>query len=118
MIKSKNKIKRQFVHLSRAWYGDVNLKLESDVVDRINVGFYHQDGGTTGEFTFAWEKLAGRIVPRLHAFDDGWRALHGFSDLIEAMAKVDGQNISPDEFCKLLVSLGIQDVTPEECAHD
>lgn len=103
--------KRGFTQLAKAWYGEANLR-NSKSIDRFSIGFYHPEGGTTGEFIIAYEELGGKIIPRLLAFDDGWDALFNFSDLIEAMAKVDDQNIPPDVFNKLLVSLGIEDMTP------
>lgn len=103
--------KRGFTQLSKAWYGDANLK-NSEMIDRFSIGFYHPEGGTTGEFLISYEELGGKIIPRLQAFDDGWDALFNFSDLIEAMSKIDDKNISPDDFNKLLVSLGIEDMTP------
>lgn len=83
-------------------------------MDEINIGFYHPDGGTTGEFQITWSELAGNIVPRLEVFDDGWHALFQFNDMLEQMAKVDGENIKPGDFCKLLVALGIEDMTKPE----
>lgn len=99
-----------FTHLSKAWYGEACLK-DSEVIDKITIGFYAQDGGTSGEFCVAWEGLAGRPVPRLCVYDDGWSALNEFSDLIKKMADFDGQDISPEEFADLLLSMGIKDRT-------
>jgi len=101
--------KRGFIQLSRAWYADACLK----GIDDITIGFYHPEGGTTGEFSIKWEKLGGKVVPKLTAFDDAWDALLNFKDLLELMATVDSQNITPNEFCILLRSLGIEDRTKE-----
>lgn len=105
--------KRKFIQLSRTWYADANLK-RSDFIDKITVGFYHMDGSTTGEFEISWMMIAGKSVPKIEAFDDGWSALFNFGDMLESMADVDNKNISPEEFCKLLTSLDIEDTTPTE----
>ena len=76
------------------------------------IGFYNE--GTSGEFAIRWEQLGGRSIPRLQAYDDSWSALVHFKDLLDAMASVDNENISPEQFCKLLVSLGIKDLTERE----
>ena len=46
-------------------------------------------GGTHGEFKFKWVDVAGRLVPRLEAFDDGWKALSQMPELIELLAELD-----------------------------
>lgn len=109
-MKDHSECERQFIQLSMAWYADANLP-RGEKVEIITVGFYHPDGGTTGEFQISWRELGGRVVPKLEAFDDSWNALYNFSDLIKKMSDVDDDNISPEEFCKMLIGLGIKDVT-------
>ena len=108
--------KRQFIQLSRAWYAEANLR-DVDYLDKITVGFYHPDGGTSGEFEISFEKLGGKIVPKLIAFDDSWGALLGFADLVEEMAEIDNQNVSAEKFCEILEKLDIEDNTPEKYQH-
>lgn len=114
-MKDHSECKRGFTHLSKAWYGPAYLS-RSNYVDEVNIGFYHPEGGTTGEFVVTWKELAGKVTPRLKAYDDGWSALFHFGDMLESMASIDGEDVSPDEFCKLLVALGIEDMTPIERA--
>lgn len=102
--------KRGFTQLSKAWYGSANLA-RSDYYDEVNIGLHHRKGGSTGEFAVRWELLAGKLTPKLTAYDDGWSALFNFSDMLEAMAGVDDENISPDAFCVLLEALGIENMT-------
>ncbi|MCL4473541.1 MAG: hypothetical protein M1455_06330 [Actinobacteria bacterium] len=110
--------RRQFIQLSRAYYGAISLATTRDVTDEIQVGFYHPDGGTSGEFSIVWIALTcADTVPRLEAFNDSWDALWQFRDVLEKMAAVDGQNISPDDFCRLLESCGVEDATPVERAY-
>ena len=104
--------KRQFMQLSRSWYGSSFLP-SGNKVEIINIGFYHPDGGTTGEFEVSWTNVAGVESPKLCAFDDSWNALYQFVDMLELMAEIDGDNISPNEFCEMLISLGIEDATQD-----
>lgn len=101
---------RAFTHLSESWYGKACLA-SGTTIDSVTMGFYHPDGGTTGEFEIHWEKLAGRVTPRLEVFDDAWDALHEFRDVIALMAKHDGEDIGPHELCNLLRDCGIIDRT-------
>ena len=110
-MKNHDGCKRGFFQLSKAWYGESNLKT-TDNVDEITIGFYHPDGGTSGEFQISWKKLCGNIVPQLEVWDDGWSALSNFCDMIELMATLDGENIAPDLFAEHLRNLGIEDMTP------
>ena len=105
--------KRQFRQLSECWYADANI-YGTSLVDQVNVGFYHPDGGTTGEFQITWEVLAGKLVPHLKAFDDAWDALIHFDDVLKSMADFDDKNISPKDFCALLSALGIENATPKK----
>lgn len=104
---------RGFTQLSKAWYADANLK-NSKYTDEVTAGFYHKDGGTTGEFTIRWQELCGKSVPELTAFDDGWHALFDFGDMLESMADADDKNVSADEFCLMLEHHGIKNMTKTE----
>lgn len=104
---------RQFIHTNRAWYGPTRLA-SGRVIDEITIGMYHPEGGTTGEFAIRWVELGRSIVPMLCAFDDAWSSLSMFNDVLDKMASVDDQYISPDDFCKMLVSCGVEDATPTE----
>jgi len=108
--------KRQFIQISRAWYASVSLP-QDEKIEVVMIGFYDSNGGTTGEFQVSWEYLGDKLVPCLSAFDDAWNALLHFNDLLKALADIDGENISPDEFCRLLVNLGIEDATPTQIPH-
>lgn len=117
-MKDHSDCKRQFVHLSRAWYGKATLQRETVMHDEINIGFYHTEGGTTGEFGIKWIELGNKEVPELRVFDDGWDALWCFSDLLKKMAEIDNENVTPANMCKLLISCGIEDATPTISPYD
>lgn len=101
---------RGFYHTRGAWYGETAI-LGRDIVDQVMVGMYHPEGGTTGEFSIEWQRLSGKIIPRLQVYDDAWGALHQFQDVLAAMAEVDGEDISPDRFCELLLTCSVADKT-------
>lgn len=101
---------RGFHQNSRAWYG---CSVKDGDIDRFSIGLYHPEGGTTGEMTVKFMPLLGKVVPRLHCFDDGWSALSTFTDLIERMGAADDQNITPDDFRKMLLECGFTDLTKE-----
>jgi len=98
---------RAYYRYSKSWYAQVG-KIE------VQVGVYCEDGGTFGEFCFDWTMVGRKLSPRLKAFDDSWAAMAEFHDLFEEMAKIDGQDVSEDDFCKILDGLGIEDWTKYE----
>lgn len=109
---SKNKHEgcfRAFIILSEAYYGNA-VRWHNTSIDEILIGMYDPKGGTTGEFFVRWVDVNGP-TPRLEAFNDSWSALQQFTDLLEWMATVDGQRVSPQEFAEKLRQLGIKDET-------
>jgi hypothetical protein len=109
-MKDHSGCERGFHHVSKAWYGATALR-DAVEADEVMVGFYHPEGGTTGEFGVRWIPLDGDIVPKLEVFDDAWHALYQFQDLLKALAETDKENITPTQFCELLLSIGIKDLT-------
>lgn len=100
-----------YVHLKRTWYGQ-SFIIEGDIVDEVAFGFYSLEGGTGGEIRMRWEKLGGDIVSRLSVYSDGWHVLWELRDVIEKLVAIDGEDITPEEFCKILDKCGFQDQTP------
>jgi hypothetical protein len=99
-----------FIHLSRSWYGEGVLK-NSDEIDSVLFGFFSPDGGTSGEMEMSWENIGRGVAIKLKAWNDSWHALGEFKDVIDEMAKIDGEDITPDEFCKILMKCGFKDDT-------
>ena len=110
MAKDHSNTHKAFVHSTEAWYYDA-IAQDLDWVDEVVVGMFADDGCTSGEFIFRWERLAGSIVVRLYAFNDAWSALRNCSDLIDWMAEVDELNPCPEEFCAALKEMGYKDIT-------
>lgn len=116
-MKDYSKYKRQFVQLSRAWYGETCLR-DSDVADKITTGLYAPDGGTVGEFDIRWIDLGlDSLSPKIEAFDDSWGVLWDFRDILEKLAELDDTDPTPEEICKLLLSCGFEDATQEKSPY-
>lgn len=110
---------KQFVHLKRAWYGEVCLK-NADYVDDVIFGLYDKQGGCIGEMGMRWYALNGtsgkdfgsQPTARLECFEDAFAVLSKFKELIKELGLVDSKNIQPKEFCAMLKRLGFKDMTP------
>lgn len=78
----------------------------SDGREEIMFALHHPGGGVIGEIAMRWIPLTGKMVPQIQSFDDSWKVLACFSDLIEKLADFDGENITPEKFIEILESLG------------
>jgi hypothetical protein len=107
MKKSDEKRERGFIWANRAWYAKV-AGVENGLV---YFGIYDEYGGAEGEMAMAWIDICSRKVPHLRAFGDSWKGLACFTDVIEAMAKTDGRNITEEAFVKILKDCGFRDLT-------
>jgi hypothetical protein len=103
---------KQYTHLAEAWYAKTNLA-DVDYVDNVTFGFYSPGGGTSGEMGVRWYQIDGP-VPKLECFNDGWHALAQLKDVIDALAELDDEDITPEDFCKLLDRCGFVDDTPRK----
>ena len=113
MKRDHSECKREFYHVSKSIYAD-GKTWKNGEFDEITLGFYHPDGGTTGEFSIVWMMLGGEAVPQLRAFDDAWSALAEFGDVLDRLAEHDGENLSPEAVIALLKECGVEDATPYE----
>jgi hypothetical protein len=101
---------RGFHWSNKAWYAESNRIKNGQIV----FGIYAIDGGTTGEMIMQWIELCGKNVPQLQAFDDSWKVLAGFKDVIDALALVDGKCMTDYDFAKILKDCGFKDLTAYE----
>ena len=108
---SKYKVhKRAYIRLSKLSYAKQIL----GSTKRVMVGMCAPNGIMSNSFTFEWVELNGENYVMLQAFEDAWSDLWLFNDLLEKMAKIDSNGIQETEFCQLLDSLGIMDVTQNQ----
>lgn len=98
---------RGFYVLSEAWYSKRLPEREAEIM----VGFYHPDGGTSGEFAIRWVDIGAYKAPRLEVFNDSWETLTHFSDLLQELAKLDGKRPVVDDVKAILIQIGLKDRT-------
>ena len=108
-MKDLSKVRREFTRSSKTWYHDARR----DKVE-IYIGLYPEEDGIHGEFEVEWYPLDNRLVPRLNAFDDAWKVLPYFQDLLDKLAEIDSKNVSEEDFAEMLIELGIVDITQYE----
>jgi hypothetical protein len=110
------KYKRTFIHLSRAYYADANLK-NADFIDEISLSL-EEDDAHVGGFHLRWIDLGDEIAPKLEVFDDAWEILiDHFGDFLRMLGSYDHSNWTPDKIAVKLAGLGIEDCTPLENSH-
>lgn len=111
-MKNHDSGKRVYIRNSKTYYAS---QLDKERVS-VMVGIYYAEGGTSGEFEVEFVEIQKDrpLSARLKAYHDSWNALWLFKDLLKKMAEIDGQYIQEPEFCQLLDSLGIIDITEYE----
>jgi len=109
----------QFIVLSEAWYGPANLNNRTDdLVDDINIGLNYPSGGTAGEFTIRWERIGGKVAPKIEIWHDAWTIFDEpkiqalFRALATAAQPENFPNPTVDRVKKILDGIGIEDATP------
>lgn len=86
---------------------------DANTVKKLDIlfGMYHPEGGTYGEMSMVWYPLDHRLVPKLEVFDDAWKALNSFPDVLDELARVDSNNMTEDEFVTILKRCDFKDLT-------
>jgi len=107
-------MKRSYIQLSRAWYGEIYLKdqrarsvpVVDDVIIQVETKEkYH-------EAFIKWHLLNGEPRPQFAAYDDAWAIFKLVPDLFDELARRQDKNPTPEEICQLLEELHFEDVTP------
>lgn len=104
---------RGFHIYNEAWYSRLaaGAQMPREFPASIQIGMYHPEGGTSGEFQVIWMELAGKLTPQLRVFDDGWSALLRFGDLLGWMGLHDSDDPSAEKMAAAMRELGIKDLT-------
>lgn len=105
--------KKGFTQLSKTSYGETILNKEKNVKDIVTIGFYAEEGGTSGEFEIRWEVFKEGYkeiicVPKLEIFNDAWSSLSNMPELIKFLGRNDNKNITADELCSFLEYSGYE----------
>lgn len=101
-----NSQNRTFIQLSKAWYGKAASL--PNILDDIKLGIE----GTNEELHIEWVSVGERWAARIAGFDDSYSTFLEFTDLIEALAKLNGLYQTPDQVAALIEGLGIKNITP------
>lgn len=110
-MKNHDGCTRAFCWTGKAYYAK---HMDGSEKNEIMFGMYDlENGGTTGEMAMRWIDLGNRygMAPQLQSFSDSWSALLLFSDLIHSLSKIDGQDITQEEFVEILLNHGFVDLT-------
>lgn len=96
-----------FTCFSRENYRD---EVEHEFADEISYGVYSHQGGCMAELRMAWENL-DEIVPNLRSFSESFFLLTSptHRKIFEGIYEMNNESFSPEDFSRLLVSLGFQD---------
>lgn len=98
---------RGYYRASKSFYAKT---LNSENIE-VMFGMYSMDGGTEGEMSMEWEDLQGKKTALLRCFDDSWKVLSLFTDLIQRMGQVSDHDVQEEDFCKILTECGFKDMT-------
>jgi hypothetical protein len=98
---------RGFVWANKAWYAKYN-NIKNGL---IHFGIYSSQGGTTGEMSVEWIEIGDENIPRLNVFNDAWKTLAEFKDIIDALGRMNGKKITDADFVKILLDYGFTDLT-------
>lgn len=95
---------RGYYRHNKAWYKSKDIE--------VSFGLYSIDGGSLCEMTMEWILLDGDLCAQLQCFEDSWKGLASFGDLIQKLGENDSKLIQEDDFCKILDECGFKDLTP------
>ena len=105
-----SELQRGFFNLRESWYSRP-VMFDKNITDELVLGLYYENGGGY-EMSIVWKDIGmGRSVAQLRAFDDSWKVLASFGDLIAKLAEYDNANINVQEMMEVLKSLGFVDKT-------
>ena len=96
-----------FTCFSRQNYRDC---IRREFEDEIIYGIYSLEGGGMAEMTMIWEKI-GVDEPCLRSFSESFVLMMSptHKQIFAKIRKLNNERFSPEEFSKLLISLGFQD---------
>ena len=110
-------MKRTFIHLTSAWYGEAVLKHRDDIIDDVYISIEGED--VTGETirheaVFSYYGSTGLDSPRFQIFSDSWDMLSEMEDVFGMMKVNGGRPLPPKPLMASLKSLGFLDATLTE----
>lgn len=106
-------MEKQYVLLSKAWYGDVCLK-NMDYEDEVTFSIYDEATSLQGECCVKWYYLDGKLSPKVEVFADAWCLFAECNDLFLLLSKHHNEDLTPAQFIECLNKCGFKDNTPFE----
>ena len=101
-----------FHHLNRAWYAE--HARGNTVIDEVIFGLKRRSGGSVhGEMIASWALVGGKATPQLIAYADSWVLFTHppVAAALKSLSEITDQEITPDQFCKVLLDAGFVDLT-------
>lgn len=87
-----------------------NSVVDVRIVAEVRFGFFSYDA--ISKVRMVWHNMgsesAPHIMPRLECWYNEWDALAQLKDIIDELATVNNQALSPEEFCQMLERHGFQ----------
>lgn len=130
-LSGEGMLRSNYERLGTAWHGKVllgELRLwEPSLVEQVWVEVFYinkEDSGVMecANFTIRWYESAGEDpMPRLNIFYDAWEVFSYHPEIIEALFQTvlnDDYRPSPEEVCRALESLGLENHTQYEPPSD
>lgn len=79
--------------------------------DEIMFGIYARSGGCLMEMQMVWDSLAGNSVPSLKVYSEAFPLLFcpTHKKIVSRLAGLKKEFFTPEEFSRLLLSLGVED---------
>ena len=99
-----------FTCFSRMSYRDIP---RADIIDEIVFGIYVRNDGCISEATIGWEKLGGKPVLYVKAYDDGLQAAYSQKFLAVVRAIRESDALTPKDVSRLLICEGFEDCSDE-----
>jgi hypothetical protein len=92
------------------YYNSLKSVLDSEVAEKLHIGFYEKDGGTDGEFSlsFSLDSNGNKVVSNSTIFTDGYNAFLIFLSIIQSE---DLENLTFDTILSALKKSNAVDFT-------
>lgn len=104
-------MKKEYIVLSKAWYGKPSLE-DENCVEEITLVVSDDDDILLGDISVQWLELNNELCAKINMFYDTWKIFSVCNDLFLTLSKFDNEPVSVKEFIKCLEKCGFEDVTP------
>lgn len=107
-----NTYQKGFVWVNQTkWAKKAPVTNQGEIKEELNLFLYQGDETKHGCVVFTWVELSGKLVPKMHVYDDSWGVLCAMPQLLVLMNRKVDQNITANEFVEELLQIGFTDHT-------